>query len=115
VEGVQIGKKQEKQFESDFILFYLVKKSRFKIDFTVPLSYGFWRREFVRDPSKNLMNRTILFFARGNSGYRFVARSMNLDRNPTMSNQRILPCPPAGRYKIFSSIPDEFLKVRVSS
>jgi hypothetical protein len=58
------------------------------------------------------MKRTIFFFAKGNSRYRFVAGSMGLDRNPTTGDQRIPPCLPAGRYKIFSGIPDEFLKVR---
>jgi hypothetical protein len=44
----------------------------------------------------------------GNSRYRFVAGSMGLDRDQMIGNQRIPPCLPAGRYKIFSSIPDEF-------
>jgi hypothetical protein len=58
----------------------------------------------------------ILFFARGNNRYCFLAGSMGLDRDPTISDQRIPPCLPApvpteggaGRYKIFSDIPDEF-------
>ncbi len=33
--------------------------------------------------------RTILFIARDNSRYRFVAGSMSLDRDPTISDQRI--------------------------
>jgi len=54
------------------------------------------------------MKRAILFFARGNSRYGFVAGSMGLDRDPKISDQRIPPCLPAGRYEIFSGIPDEF-------
>jgi hypothetical protein len=60
--------------------------------------------------------RTILFFARRYSRYRFLAGSTGWDVDPTMSEQRIPPCLPApvpteggaGRYKIFSGIPDEF-------
>jgi len=54
------------------------------------------------------MKRAILFFARDNSRYGFVAGSMGLDRDPKISDQRIPPCLPAGRYEIFSGIPDEF-------
>jgi hypothetical protein len=35
------------------------------------------------------VKRTILFLARGNSRYRFLAGSMGLDRHPTISDQRI--------------------------
>jgi hypothetical protein len=35
------------------------------------------------------VKRTILFFARGNSHYRFVAGSMGLESDPTISDQRI--------------------------
>jgi hypothetical protein len=62
------------------------------------------------------MKRTILFFLRGNSRSRFAVGSMGLDSDPMISDQRIPPCLPApvpteggaGRYKIFSGIPDEF-------
>jgi hypothetical protein len=73
-----------------------------------PPSYGFSGREFVRNTSKNLIKRTLLSLAEGNSRYLFVAGSMGLDRDPTISDQRIPPCLPAGRYKIFSGMPDEF-------
>jgi hypothetical protein len=73
-----------------------------------PLGYGFWGRESDRNTSKNLIKRTILFFAKSNSHYRFVAGSMGLESDPTISDQRIPPCLPAGRYKITSGIPDEF-------
>ena len=35
------------------------------------------------------VKRTILFFARGHSRYRFVGGSTGLDRDPTLNNQRI--------------------------
>jgi hypothetical protein len=35
------------------------------------------------------VKRMILFFVRGNSRYHFVAGSMDLDRDPTISDQRI--------------------------
>jgi hypothetical protein len=73
-----------------------------------PLSYGFWGKESDRNTSKNLITRTILFFARDNSRYRFLTGSMGLGGDPTISDQRIPPCLPAGRYKIFPGIPDEF-------
>jgi len=61
-----------------------------------PLSYGLWKRESVRNTSKNLIKRTILFFARGNSRYCLVAGSTGLGRDQTISGQRIPPCLPAG-------------------
>jgi hypothetical protein len=54
-----------------------------------PLSYGFWGRESDRNTSKNLIKRAILFFARGNSRYRFLAGSMGLGGGPTIRDQRI--------------------------
>ena len=56
--------------------------------------------------------RTILSFAKGNSCHVFVAGSMGSDRDPTISDQRIPPSLPTGRYKIFSGISVEFWRVR---
>jgi len=64
-------------------------------------------------PPKILPSGRYYFFARGNSGYRLVAGSMGLDRDLTISDQRITPCLPAGRYKVFSGIPVEFRGVSV--
>jgi hypothetical protein len=73
-----------------------------------PLGYGFWGRESARNTSKNLIKQMILFFAKGNSRCCFLAGSMGLGGDPTISDQRIPPCLPAGRYKIFSAIPGVF-------
>lgn len=53
------------------------------------LRNGFWGREPDRNTCENLTKRTILFFAGNNGRYLFVADSMVLDRNPTISDQRI--------------------------
>ncbi len=69
------------------------------------LGDGFWGEGFDRNACKNLIKRsvrppvswrTILSFAEGNNRYVFVADSMDLDRDPKVSDQRIPPCPPAG-------------------
>ncbi len=61
------------------------------IDWNVPPQLWVLGREFARNTSKNLIKRTILFFAKGNSRYRFVNGSMGLDSDPTVSDQRIPP------------------------
>jgi hypothetical protein len=54
-----------------------------------PLGDGLWGREFDRNTCKNLMKRTILSFAKGNSRNAFMAGLIGLDRHPQMSDQRI--------------------------
>jgi hypothetical protein len=53
--------------------------------YIVPLDPAHSARLAGHVPAK----RTILFLARGNRRYRFVAGSMDLNRDPTISDQRI--------------------------
>jgi hypothetical protein len=54
-----------------------------------PLGDGFWGRECDRNTCKNLIKRTILSFAKGNSCQVFVTGSMGLDRDLSIRDERI--------------------------